>query len=106
MAAGAMASTASPTDAPTDAFDAWRERVDELDDEIKDIYKDLAGAVKHWKPSEKLALFDRNKMDSEEWRPVYLQVKEEAAAEGAAPVRVWKLYTILDVPCLLSGFRG
>jgi hypothetical protein len=106
-----MASTASPTDAPADAFDAWMERVDEVDDEIKDIYKDLAGAVKQWKPSDKLALLDRNKMDADEWRPVYLHVKEEAAAEGAAPVRVWNLYTILNVPidepddnCSIDGF--
>ena len=97
--AGSMASSPSP-------WAAWKAIADELDSDLRDAPADkpIDKIVQELATDEKLALFDRNSLDTHEWRPVYLHVEEVApaaegavsAGAGAAPARTWKLYTVLN----------
>jgi hypothetical protein len=63
---------------------------------------DLAHLVKQRVPVDRMALLERNSLDGGEWRPVYIDLEEEAPAEGAARARNRKIYTILATYSLTS----
>lgn len=96
---------------PPDAWTAWKQCANELDDAMTTLSDDLTGAVKRHKPSEKLAMLDRSSLGSDEWRPVYADLKEGAASDGVPPARWWRIYAIFNVPidepedgCSADGF--
>ena len=86
-----------------DAFVAWNKLAIELDDELEEAQGNgdadgLNVIVQQREPGERLALFDRNSLDTDEWRPVYLDLEEEVDSGGAQSTRLWRLSSILNVP--------